>query len=185
MQYNKFIYWKEQLWEQSWWLDGKEHYLGFLLSCWSCSWGRWRGRRHALCKRNCSSCELHSKLPVGSRPPPAQQRESLRIACFQFWVRGNSEAIEGKKLFEQDFGDYTILLCVEWDSDIGWTNLDQFELRLISSDSCIWSKLKMWEKQKCEMWKVNQIDTNRAPPCTLPVQSVCPELNRSLASTLY
>ena len=59
------------------------------------------------------------KLPVGSRPPPAQQRESLRIACFQFWVRGNSEAIEGKKLCEQDFGDFTILLCVEWDSDIG------------------------------------------------------------------
>ena len=82
---------------------------------------------------------------------------------FSVLGEGNSEANEGKKLFEEDIGDYTILLCVEWDSDKGWTNLDQFELRLISSDSSILLKLKMWEKQKCEMWKVNQIDRNRAP----------------------
>ena len=125
--------------------------------------GEGGGMRCASATAPAVSSTHSRKLPVGSRPPPAQQREALhRIACFQFWVRqfwGNW----GEKLFEQDFGDYTILLCVEWDSDIGSTNLDQFELRLISSDSCIWSKLKMWEKQKCEMWKVNQIDTNRAP----------------------
>ena len=144
--------------------------------------------REEACAVQAQLLQLWAPLQAASRlqtPARTTERVSHRIACFQFWVRGNSEAIEGKMLFEQDFGDYTILLCVEWDSDIGWTNLDQFELRLISSDSCIWSKLKIWEKQKCEMWKVNQIDTNRAPPCTLPVQSVCPELNRSLASTLY
>ena len=146
--------------------------------------------REEACAVQAQLLQLWAPLTVASCQsapvPRPHNRESLstELHVFSFgW--GNSEAIEGKKLFEQDFGDYTILLCVEWDSDIGWTNLDQFELRLISSDSCIWSKLKMWEKQKCEMWKVNQIDTNRAPSCTLPVQSVCPELNRSLASTLY